>query len=110
MLSGMKTTKCETCGARDVKGSILHRKDCGRLIVTHEEAAAMAKAVLAEATGSAHALALNPPPYPEAVETGRLGGLARARNLSAERMSEIGRLAAQKRWAKAKEGSDGVAN
>lgn len=41
---------------------------------------------------------------PAAVALGRKGGLkggkARARNLSAERLSEIGRLGAQKRWKK----------
>ena len=52
----------------------------------------------------------NSDPYegknPAAVELGRLGGLkggeARAKKLSKKRRSEIARLAAQTRWAKAK--------
>lgn len=43
---------------------------------------------------------------PAAVELGRLGGLkggrARAEQLSAKRLSEIGRAAAKKRWDKVK--------
>jgi hypothetical protein len=35
-----------------------------------------------------------------AVELGRAGGLARKKNLSAKQLSEIGKKAAAKRWAK----------
>ena len=35
-----------------------------------------------------------------AVELGRKGGLARARNLSKEQLSKIGRAAVKARWAK----------
>ena len=38
--------------------------------------------------------------------SGRKGGPARAKKLSAKRRSEIARIAAQARWKKAKPGSD----
>jgi hypothetical protein len=34
-----------------------------------------------------------------AAEMGRKGGTARAKNLTAQRLSEIGKLGAKKRWA-----------
>ena len=37
---------------------------------------------------------------PAAVALGRKGGKARAANLTAEQLSEIGRMGAAKRWAK----------
>lgn len=39
-------------------------------------------------------------PDPDAVESGRVGGKARAAKLTPERRSEIARKAAQARWAK----------
>jgi hypothetical protein len=37
---------------------------------------------------------------PAAVQLGRKGGLARKKNLTKEQLSEIGKAAAGKRWAK----------
>jgi hypothetical protein len=91
----MKTAKCPDCGAREVKGSLLHRKGCDRanttdIVVGYDPNVTHVIDSYAES--------------PTVREMGRLGGQARARNLSKERMSEIGRLAAQKRWEK-KEGN-----
>lgn len=70
----------------------------------------LAKAIVDQATGEAPE-ENQAPEQPEknaaAVELGRLGGLkggaARARNLSAERRSEIAKKAAEKRWEKHEE-------
>lgn len=59
---------------------------------------ALARAIVAEATGEAPEDTRNP----HAVALGRMGGLvggkARAEKLSAKRRSEIARLAAEARW------------
>jgi general stress protein YciG len=43
-----------------------------------------------------------------AVEMGRKGGTARAKNLTPEQLSAIGRKGAQSRWAKKPRGREGV--
>jgi hypothetical protein len=96
--------KCPDCGAREVKGSILHRKGCAADQRYVEFASG-----LRVHPNAARGDPSDPRPLAESPtvrEMGRLGGQARARNLSKERMSEIGRLAAQKRWEKAKEGKE----
>ena len=57
----------------------------------------LAKLIVDLATGDAEE-APTPPPSAGA-ELGKLGGAARARNLTPERRAEIARQAAAKRWA-----------
>ena len=45
------------------------------------------------------------PTHAAAVALGALGGQARAKNLSAKRLTQIGRLGAATRWSKKKKGS-----
>ena len=47
-------------------------------------------------------LASRPPKDPAAQSLGRRGGIARKRNLSLERLTEIGRKGANARWSKHK--------
>lgn len=51
--------------------------------------------VVAQAVGD---IAKDEPADPSAVESGRKGGEARARNLTAEQRAEIARKAARARW------------
>jgi hypothetical protein len=80
-VKGPKT--CTECGARETKGSILHRPDCGK----------RARREIIESP---------------AVQLGRRGGQARARNLSKEALSEIARKGAQTRWDKVREAKEEV--
>jgi hypothetical protein len=48
-------------------------------------------------------VAARPPKDPAAQSLGRRGGIARKRNLSLERLTEIGRKGADARWSKQKE-------
>ena len=70
----------------------------------HRDANQMAKHILDQITGDAPKDEPQPVKNAAAVALGRLGGMrggaARAAKLTPERKSEIGKLAAAKRWAK----------
>jgi|SRR5579859_1946258 len=105
----MKTVKCPSCGAREVKGQLLHRKGCSSLHAIpapgNEKRHLQRQRELIEA----ERLEREERESPAAV-LGRLGGQARARNLSKAQLSEIGRNAIRKRWDRAKEVKDGTAH
>ena len=63
-----------------------------------------AYSVVAQATGQ---IPKSHKKDPAAIERGRKGGLARARNTSAEELSKDGRLAANSRWNSQEEASIG---